>query len=313
MYDVFTDMTDPAGQPGTQLRSEFDHAIDGIRDVLGAEVLFKLLPIARDVIGTKTGTIYCPPVSNLARNLPYYRAVLRQAGPRIRIYESSNEMEYTCSKLWGYSSAGARGVSTLLGKHFAQNMPALKKEARALGFEILTVGYIGTPGGFGWGDSIASPRLFTATEFLTAVQDAYVASGGDPDYLPDAISIHAYPYSGDFGFDARREDILAYYSAWTSGVRAELVRIFGAEVGGRIRLVMSEWNAGIQSWPGWSDGRAAAFYGPWLSMLRADGWWAANQFNIASQHDVLSMITMDGTTTPTYDAFRAASLADPVH
>lgn len=313
MFDVFSDQKDPLGNAGTQSRTAFNAALDGIRGNLKAEVFFKLLPIAPDVIGTKNGTIYCPRLDDLTSNLEYYKAVLREAGSRVTIYESSNEMEYTCAKLWGFSSAGAAGVSTVLGKHFAQNMPALRKYARSLGFDIVTVGYVGTPGGFGWGDTITKPRIRTATEFLTATHDAYVAAGKDPDYVPDAISVHAYPYSPDFGYDAQLGDIIAYYEAWAKGVRAESTRIWGPEIGPKIKLVVSEWNAGNSGWSGFADGRAGQFYKAWLEMLRRNDFWMANQFLIASHSSSpYDMIRTNAATTSYYDVFKTVSLSDPL-
>jgi hypothetical protein len=309
MYDVFTDMLDPLGNPGTQSRANFDTALNGIKANLGAEPMIKLLPIANDLIGTKNGAIYCPPLNNLARNLDYYKALMAQAGNRVKIYESTNEMEYSCSKAWGYPSAGSVGVSKALGQHFAQNMPALKKYARSLGFEILTVGYIGTPGGFGWGDTIANPRTSTATEFLTAVRDAYVASGYDPDYIPDAISIHAYPNSPDFG-DATLSDIIAYYEAWTTKVRTEIRAIFGGRTGASIRLAVSEWNAGSKYWAGYSDNRVVEFYTAWLAMLQRNNFWLANQFAIGSNgSEPYDIIKENAATASFYNAFKAASTA----
>jgi hypothetical protein len=312
VYDVFTDMRDPQGNPGTQSRANFDTALNTIRGNLNAEVLMKLLPIAKDVIGTKNGSIYCPPTTNLTQNLEYYKALVAQAQSRVRMYESTNEMEYACSALWGYPSAGSPGVSKLLGQHFAQNMPALKKYARGLGFDILTVGYIGTAGGFGWGDSIANPRISTATEFLTATHDAYVASGYDPDYIPDAVSIHAYPNSPDFGVNASLTDIISYYEAWKSGVRSQIDAIWGPTIGPSIRLAVTEWNAGSKDWTGFNDSRVVDFYNAWLAMLRRNNFWMANQFAIASNAtEPYDMIRTTGATTPFYDAFKAVSSTAP--
>ena len=308
VYDVFTDMRDPLGNPGTQSRANFDTALNSIRSNLNAEVMLKLLPISKDVIGTKNGSIYCPPLNNLTQNLEYYKALVAQAGARVRIYESSNEMEYDCAAKWGFASAGSPGVSRALGQHFAQNMPALKKYARSLGIDILTVGYIGTPGGFGWGDSIANPRVSTAVEFLTATHDAYVASGYDPDYIPDAISIHAYPYSGDFGYNAPLTDIISYYESWQTKVQAQMNAIWGPTIGPSIKMAVTEWNAGDKTWTGFSDSRVVDFYTAWLSMLRRNGYWLANQFAIASNGtEPYDMIKTTGATTPYYNAFKTAS------
>ena len=312
-YDVFTDEVDPAGAPGTQSRAKFDTAINGIRDNLGAEPFIKLLPITRDVIGTKAGDVFCPPKTDLTQNLSYYKSIVGQAGARVRLYESNNEMEYSCWRKWGFSSAGTIGVSSLLGQHYAQNMPALKKYARSLGFEVLTVGYAGVSGGFGWGDTITNPRVRNVHEFLVATHDAYVASGYDPDYIPDAISVHAYPYSGDFGYDAQLTDIIAYWDSWTAAVRKDIADVWGP-AGIDMKLVISEWNAGNKYWAGFSDQRVSDFYFAWLKMLRRNDYWMANQFAIASNtSNPYDMIRGDGTTRRQYDTFKAVSLADPVH
>jgi hypothetical protein len=318
VYDAFSDMTDPTGAPGTQSRAKFDAAIDGIRNNLGAEIIFKLLPITRDTIGTKPGTIYVPPLTNLAMDLPYDEAVIKEAGPRIRIYESSNEIEYDAYKLWGFPSAGAPGLGTVIGEEYAATMPVLKKYARSLGFNIIAVGYMGTAGGFNWGDSIAKPRLRTCTEFMTAVHNAYVASGYDPDYIPDAVSFHAYPYGSDFPPDTPLSDVIAYYDALTKAWRAEINRIWGPEIGPTIKLACTEWNAGdwnsSYQWSGFLDQRVNDFYTAWLAMLRRNDYWLANQFAIASNStQKYDIINTDGTTSRQYDAFKAASLADPVH
>ena len=313
LHDVFTDQLDPAGNPGTQTRADFNRALDGIRDVLGAEPLIKLLPITKDVIGNKGGALFCPPPGDLAQNLPYYKSIVKQAGDRVKLYESNNEMEYSCSDTWGFDNAGSTGVSTLLGKHFARNMPALKKYARGLGFEILTVGYIGVSGGFGWGDSIERPRMKNLREFLVATHEAYVASGNDPDYIPDAVSVHAYPYSGDFGYDASLADIIDYWDAWTVAAQAQIDQVWGP-AGSDIRLAVSEWNAGNKYWSGFNDDRVERFYTAWLRMLRRNDYWFANQFAIASNtSEPYDMIRDDGTTRRQYDAFKAVSVADSLH
>lgn len=317
VYDVFTDMLDPLGNPGTQSRTRFDAALDGIRNNLNAEIVFKLLPNSRDTITTKPGTIYAPPKDKLTLNLGYSKEIIKQAGPRIRIYESSNELEYNAYKLWGFSSAGAVGVSTIIGQHYAQNMPALKKYARSLGFEIISIGYVGVSGGTGWGDSVVRPRTRTIVEFMTAVHDAYVASGYDPDYIPDAVSYHAYPYSGDFLVGTPLSEVIAYYDALTAAWRAEINAIWGPTIGPKIKLVCSEWNAGswnsTYQWPGFQDQRVNDFYAAFLQMLRRNNYWMANQFALASNSTrPYDLINTDGTPARQYETFKAVSLADPV-
>lgn len=312
-YDTFTDMKDPAGNPGTETRANFDAAINGIINNLHAVPFIKLLPIhGRDLIGSKAGTLYCPPLNNLTMDLPYYKAIVAQAGSRVRMYESSNEMEYDCAtSTWGFSSAGASGVSKTLGEHYAQNMPALKKYARSLGFNILTVGYVGISGGTGWGNSVSSPNTRSMTDFMTAVHNAYVAHGNDPDYIPDAVSIHAYPYSPDFSSTASLSSIISYFDNWTSANRAVINRIWGTTIGSRIKLVVSEWNAGIDTWSGFGDSRVNDFYTAWLHMLRRDGFWMANCFALASNDtQPFDMIREDGTTRRQYATFKSVSVND---
>jgi hypothetical protein len=280
-------------------------------------------------IGHSAATVmratFTPPYgddSQLAQNLDLYKAIVSQAGARCRIYESTNEMEYVGWEFWkrqgasAMGSGGSVGVSTMLGKHYAANMPALKKHARSLGFGIVSVGYMGIGGGFMWGDSIVSPNTRTPTEFHTAVKAAYDASGGDPDYIPDAVSIHAYPHTsgggGDFGSSATLAQIIDYHEAWAASTRAIMVSIWGSTIGSQIKLVMSEWNAGDSGWAGFGDSRVDDFYGAWLDMLRADDWWMANCFALASNgSEPYDMVKEDGTTRRHYDVFKDRSINDP--
>ena len=191
-------------------------------------------------------------------------------------------------------------------------MPALKKYARSLGFDIAAVGYVGVSGGTGWGNSVAAPRTRSMTEFMTAAHAAYVASGNDPDYIPDAVSIHAYPYSPDFSYTTPLSEIIAYFDNWTAANRAVIDRIWGPVVGPQIKLVMSEWNAGNSGWTGFQDQRVDDFYTQWLQMLRRNGFWMANQFAVASNSLSYDMIKSDGTVRRQYAPFKAVSTADPL-
>jgi hypothetical protein len=333
-YDSFSGVTNPNGTTGTESRTTFDSAIDGIRNNLKAEPLIKLLPIAPDQMGnplapTPDGTVFCPPATGTAtQNLGIYQDLVQQAGSRVRFYESSNEMEYTCAGKWGFPSAGSVGVSKRLGEHYAQNMPALKKYARTLGFEIISIGYIGVSGGTGWGDSIASPNTRSMTEFMTAAHDAYVANGNDPDYIPDVVSIHAYPHSPDFGFSYNSstgtvtsagnttDQIIQYFDNWSTANRSVINSIWGPTLGPNIKLAVSEWNAGNSVWPGFtatSGDNVSYFYTQWLTMLRRNNFYLADQFAIASNdssnHD---MIREDGFLRQQYYAFKDVATADPL-
>lgn len=348
VYDVFTDMLDPAGSPGTIRRSDFDHAIDGIVNTLGAIPWIKLLPVASGVIGVKPGTVFAPPLNDLGRDLEVHKAVLAQirtvySGPII--IESDNEGEYDCYRTWGYASAGDAGVSRALGRKYAAIMPALKKYARdVLGFsQVITVGYVGVAGGANWGQSVTAdpsqpygyrcgyqPRW--VDEFNTEIRDAYVASGCDPDYVPDVESIHAYPHSPDFtsqaGYEYDDNIAYAYYRNWIVQSRARVKAIWGAERAAAMKFAISEWNAGSSestgTWSGWSSpARVQDFYAGWLDMLRGDGdtgstrYWGANCFLIAGNPSkgtgsYYNIIRADGSTPAWYETFRGMSLNDPL-
>jgi hypothetical protein len=276
-------------------------------------------------LSTAHRATFTPPYgddSQLTQNLDTYKAIVAQAGARCRLYESQNEMEYVGWAFWkgqgasAFGSGGSVGVSTMLGKHYAANMPLLKKYARTLGFGIVTVGYMGIGGGFNWGNSVASPNTRTPTEFHTAVKAAYDASGGDPDYIPDAVSIHAYPFTagsgGDFGNTLTLADCIAYHENWADSTRAIMTTIWGSTIADNIRLVMSEWNAGDTTWTGFADSRVDDFYDAWLAMLRDKDWWMANCFALASNgSEPYDMVKEDGTTRRQYDAFKNRSINDP--
>jgi len=310
VYDAFTDAVDPTGTPGTIKRSDFDHAIDGIINTLGCVPIIKLLPICRDEINGKIGTIFVPPLSDLGMVLPWHKMVVKQAGPRVRIYESSNELEYDAWRKWGFAGAGAVGVSTAIGHEYAANMPALRKYAREqLGFSIYTVGYVGISGGFEWGNTIQSPRTRACQEFNEALYEDYLAAGKDPDYIPDAISYHAYPLGSDFLGDTSIDDVIAYYDALTTAWRNILLQVWGDTIGSNIKMAVSEWNAGTWNssvqWPGFLDGRVDTFYTKFLQLLKDRGYWFANQFAIASNPtQMYDMINADGTVRSQYYAFK---------
>jgi hypothetical protein len=351
VYDCFTDMrcgTDD--HRGTIARSSFNHAV--VRGVMGnnAVLWLKMVPIAEDTIGTIDGTVFCPPwTGDAAGNLPMYKAVVAQVraagyeGPLI--IESNNEMEYACWREWQQqgariSSPGSAGVSKRLGEHFAQTMPALKAYARTLGFsEVVTGGYLGISGGPGWGQTCAAdpakPYGYACgyearwvAEFSTAVRDAYLAHGSDPDYVPDFLAMHAYPHGPDFsstdGYEFDDNIAYAYFRNWLTRSRDVVADIWGSAIGNRIRFSISEWNAGVSrsdAWSGWSTpGRPQHFYAGWFDMLRGDGvttgagtrYWSANLFLIAGNSDTGSgssynLIRRDGSVPPWYYTFREAA------
>jgi len=364
VYDCFTDMTcGTDNHVGSLSRANFDAAINGIVNNLHAVPFIKMLPITKGALGTVTnGAVFCPPTGNLSMNLPLYEAVAAEvhnvyAGPIA--FESSNEAEFDCSAAWGFTGAGAVGVSQTIGNMYAATMPALKKYARdTLGLsDVRVVGYIGVGGGTQWGQTCTvdatKPYGYNCTygarwidEFNNAVHTAYVNAGSDPDYVPDAESIHAYPHSTDFdpgpgqtGYDNYAFDdniAFAFYRNWITQSRAHVDTAWGATIGDQIRFSISEWNAGVSRtttdhWLGWETPSAVqSFYDGWLHMLQGDGsltgtgtrYWEASNFEIASNADFVApstnwpgkynLINNDGTTSPQYDTFKAVSLADPL-
>jgi hypothetical protein len=350
VYDVFTDMTDPNGDPGTIRRADFDKAISGIINTLHAVPWITLLPvIGAEKIDTKLGTVFVPPLNNLGRDLAMHEAILAEVrkvygGPII--VESDNEGEYDSWRTWGFSSAGTVGVSKALGDKYVAIMPALKKYCRdVLGFsQVVTVGYVGVSGGPGWGQSVtpdaSKPYGYACQyssrwidEFNTEIHNAYVAHGDDPDYIPDAESIHAYPHSPDFtdtpGYAFDDNMVCAYYRNWLVQSRGRLDSIWGSSIGDNIRFSISEWNAGADNsdgiWSGWSTpSMVQAFYSSWLHMLQGNGvttgtgtrFWDANCFELASESPTgygayYNLIREDGSTPAWYDTFKAISTSDP--
>jgi hypothetical protein len=351
VYDVFTDMKDPNGNPGTIRRADFDHAIRGIVNTLHAIPWISLLPvIGHEKIDTKYGTVFVPPLKNLGRDLRIHKAILKEirkvyGGPII--IESDNEGEYDSWRTWGFSGDGGVGVSAALGRKYVATMPALKKYARdVLHFsQVVTAGYVGVPGGPGWDQKItrdpSKPYGYACEyysrsidEFNTAVHKAYLAHGRDPDYIPDVESVHAYPHSPDFsdkkGYEFDDNMAYAYYHNWLVQSRRHLERIWGATVGSRVRFSVSEWSAGADNsdgvWSGWSTpSRVQQFFAGWLKMLQGNGvttgsgtrFWHASCFELASESPTgdghyYNLIREDGSTPAWYDTFKQISTSDPL-
>lgn len=351
-YDCFTDETCGGDDHvGTETRSNLDAAIIGITRTLHAVPWMSLLPITSGAIGTvPNGSVFCPPWTGDANgNIPMYEAQLKEIATVYKgpiILESSNEMQSDCWQKWKaqgapITSGGSPGVSRRLGEVYALTMPVLKAYARALGFSrVVTVGYIGVGGGTNWGQSCTPNRSATygytcryqsrwIDEFNVAVHAAYVHSGYDPDYIPFAESIHAYPHSSDFGappsYEFDDNIAFAYYRNWIESSRAQVRAIWGTTLGNNVRFAISEWNAGVakasDTWSGWATpSRVQSFYTGWFKMLQGDGnttsggtrYWAANCFEVASNSDngseaFYNLINQDGSTPAWYTTFVTSS------
>lgn len=370
VYDCFTGMTCGSDHhTGTIAETTFITIIQRIL-ALGAVPFVKFPPVAKDTFGSPTaidGTVFCPPwnadadadgVLDVDANVPFYQRIVkatRDAGATSVILESNNEMEYSCWALWRsqgattnsgtpISSAGSENVSRRIGQHFAASMPFVKAYARGLGFtEVVVGGYLGVPGGPGWGQSCtpdaARPYGYACgyqprwvSEFNDAVIAGYTAHGNNPDWVPDFESIHEYVHSPDnypsAGWEGDDGVALAYLRNWriqSAGIARAKWGAVGVN-GDAIRWSISEWNAGSSDWSGWGvAGRPGQFYDRMFPMLRGDGnldgtgtrWWDANVFGIAINSDsssggVYNVIRRDGTVNPWYDNFTAASTGDPL-
>jgi hypothetical protein len=377
--DCFVGMTCGSdNHAGSLLRADFDNAIRGITSpaALNAIPLIKMNPISDDMINGVDGSVFCPPwTGDASGNLPLYREILNQVrtvynGPII--IESSNEMESACLGVWQrqgarISSIGSIGVSKRIGEHFAATMPELKQYARDLGFsDVVVIGYIGNGGGPGWSSNYSTfcrpvnfmdpanfPYNFNCgfdsrwvDEFNDAVKMAYdrapVASKAY--YIPDGISIHAYPHGRDFepgpgepGYDNYNFDdriVYSYYHTWNKQARSRLNAIWGPAIGAQILLAISEWNAGVarsdsDHWIGWDNpAMIQSFYAGWFDMLQGNGvttgsgtrFWQATNFCLACNADFrapnpnwpgkYNVINRNGTYNPQYAALKDASLTD---
>jgi hypothetical protein len=304
--DVFTDQVRPNGTRGQLPREQFDNVIDGIRK-LGAYPFLKLFPAFKGTLNGVDGRQFCTTGSE---NLPYYKEIVRQAGSRVQLYESTNEMDWVC----GYNHDNA-GKAT--AQHWINNMPALKKHARSLGFEIFVGGPAMTNiGGLRWGDTVAKPAIRPARDFMQTIKNEYENPNSpyyhDPDLIPTFYSFHSYG-TDCAGNGHTTLDCVAYYGAYVSAVRAEINRIWGPVIGPKIQIADTEWNLAQDApYEGWDTAEATAFYQAMLSMFRERNVWLANQFLMASNNNKMDMISQKGQPTPYYETFKALSIGDPV-
>jgi len=350
VYDCFT--TQRCGRDnhvGSLSISAYESAISGIVNTDHAVPWLKMVPITSGSIGSvPSGSIFCPPLSNLGMNLAMERQVLAATAAVYRgpiVIESSNEAEYDCAGYWGYPSAGSSGVSTDIGMMYAATMPALVEYARQLGFsDVVTVGYIGVNGGPQWGDPCTAASGYPygyncsvpsvwVDQFNQAVTAAYLAHRRNPDYIPDVESVHSYCHSADFApnpFTFDDNECYAYQREWLTSARSQVDSIWGPGVGSSIRFAVSEWQAGAcDSYPSdcWSGFNApgnpvGSYIDGYLAMLAGNGvttgagtaYWGANLFELASNGagtqgpGAYNVINADGSTPPWYANFAADSV-----
>lgn len=279
------------GQADSMTVEQFNTAIDGIRD-LGAIPLLKLPPIWDQ---------QCDGAPDYW-NEEWLREIVKQAGSRVQLYEFGNEPDKQCG--W---------PAERYAEEWNRVVPALKKYARSMGFEI----YVGGPA-----HANANPASVAYIEdFLARARDTYVATG-DADVVPDFVSLHTYPNSSE---DPTLDDVLRRIDYWGGTIdqlRTGIAKIWdglsvdGEPIGTRIKIADSEYNFTIDN----GDARAGdpAFVQPYaeamIRMLREHDVWAANLFTIASHEGgAMDLLNLDGSPKPLYDAFRAESVADPLN
>jgi hypothetical protein len=247
---------------------QFSRVIDGIIQ-LNAVPFIKLPPGIPEQCGG-------------APDVEWQRAIIREAGSRVVLYEFTNEANWMCD--WDAAHYTAEWVRVV---------PGLKKYARSLGLEI----YMGGP-------SWAWPNDEAMQTFIQGTHAAYTATG-DSDVVPDFLSFHAYA-SNDLAH-TNREIIeqASDYGQFVDKVRATARRVYGFDV----PVAVTEWNYTVMG----GDKRVTdrefmrEFTRAMLQMFRDHNVWLANQYAIAShpvQDDIHDMISFDCEPQPMYHAFR---------
>ena len=308
IWNVFEGIAPPPGQTAPPLpRQQFDAVVDGIRAQLGAEPLIKLPPLGK---GNGSVGLFCPETWGVTNLLALDKEVIRQAGRRVQLYEVANEPELACGYTRDWATAGVK-----VGQLWIQIVPELKKHARALGFEI----YVGGPA---FTTSNINPRndnprdVGMARTFLQTIKDEYENPRSryyhDPDLIPSFYSFHAYGTEYTANGGARVLDAIPRYETYVDAVRAAIDQVWGPEIGPRIRIACTEWNYGEDAFTGWASPDVPTYYSRFLAALRQRGVWLANQFLMASNGNGMDMITLAGQPTPYYQAFKTASLTDPL-
>jgi len=259
---------------GDMPRTAFDNVINGIRNV-GAEPFIKLPP-GWDGHFTKDG--------NAANDVDivWLKEIIRQAGPRVRLYEFTNEPNY-------YGGWTAQQYV----EQWNTVVPQLKAYARSLGFDI----YIGGPS-WAWED----PDAFNV--IIPGIKAEYDRTG-NADLIPAFWSYHTYASSEYESLDWILWHINEF-GKYFDQIRQTSRQVWGFD----IPLADTEWNFSVKA----DDRRDLdqAFMDTYthamLDMFRQHGIWLANQFTFASGDANLDMI--DANTfqpKPMYWAFKEYS------
>ena len=301
IWNVFEGMTAPIGQSAPPLpRQQFDAVVDGIRAQFGARPLLKLQPGV-----SSPSNLFCPETWGYANLLGLDKEVVTQAGPRVELYELGNEPELACGYLEDPSTAGQRTAQLWI-----RVAPELRKQARALGFNLVLGGPGFTTTNIGpQGDDSTDVEI--ARAYLRTIKNTYDDPASplfqDPDLIPSFYSFHAYGSEFVANGGPRPVDAVPHYGTYIDEIRAAIDDVWGLPLGAQIRIACTEWNyADEDDTPTWDAADVAEYYAEFLAMLQQHQVWLANQFEMASNGDHMDMITRNGQPTPAYTAFKAA-------
>jgi hypothetical protein len=236
-WTKFTDMG------GSMPREQFDNVINGIRNI-GAEPFIKLPP-------------GIPRHFEAGVDMAWLKEIIRQAGPRVKLYEFTNEPNYYSN--WTGSQYAAEWI---------KYVPELKRYARGLGLEI----QIGGPS-WAWQNATEMRR------FMEVVKAEYDRTG-NKDLIPAFISWHEYL---SWSKTTTNSEIMAKVPKvgdYIETMKADSRRIFGVE----LPMAITEWGYNSNNDPRYLSDPAFMdqFTKGILKEFREHGLWMANQFTFSS-------------------------------
>jgi len=287
----FDDLIQGGSRPRQSL-AQFNNAVDGIRK-LGAIPFIKLPPIwTRQGDGAEDYW-----------NLEWLKKIVRNAGNRVQLYEFGNEPDW-------YQHWDAETYS----RHWNEVVPPLKQYARNLGFEI----YVGGPA---IANSYPGNVEYLET-FLHETATMYQTSG-NRDYVPDFVSSHTYLTEEENATTRSMQERIDAWAQFYRDVQAAIDTAYGglndpagAPLAPQIKIADSEFNWTINKKNTRADNQKYAdhYIQAMYKMFRQQKIWLAAIFTIASHHgDALDLLNADGTPKPLYNAYKAASVSDPLN
>jgi hypothetical protein len=221
----------------------------------------------------------------------------------VQLYEFGNEPD-------NYQKWSA----TTYAGHWKEVVPALKKQARSLGFEI----YVGGP-------AIANsyPKNVAYIQTLLDETAAEYRKTGDRDIVPDFVSSHTYLTEKENATNGSMQARIDAWGVFYQNVQAAIDTAYkglhdssGAPLAPQIKIADSEFNWTINHQGTRADDQAYAddYVKAMYRMFRQQKIWLACIFTIASHRgEALDLLKADGTPKPLYNAYQAVSVADPLN